>query len=128
MSLRLSLLLLLLVACKPVQDEDSSMLAVEAGTKSVDTDTVEQFNLAEYVSKNKIGGANFANNVKTGNAYLFFNSNEEQKPNKENSAEAAKSKNKSMLSKPEYELRINATITSNSKTAEIKSLFWMDGS
>ncbi|RYZ57213.1 MAG: hypothetical protein EOP07_10535 [Proteobacteria bacterium] len=119
--------LTLSASCKEIS-EDTSGLATDAGNKTVDAGTSEQFNLAEWVAKKGIGGANMKNNIKAGNAYIFFNSAEEQNPDKTNAAELKKSKNKASLLKPEYELRMNATVVSDSKKAEVKSLFWFDGS
>jgi hypothetical protein len=120
-------ILSLSAACKQIS-EDTSDLATDAGNKTVESKPIEQFNLAEWVSKKGIGGANMKNNIKAGNAYIFFNSAEEQNPDKTNAAEAKKSKNKTSLLKPEYELRMNATVVSDGKKAEVRSLFWFDGS
>ena len=119
--------LALATSCKDVS-EDTSGLMTDSGNKTVDASGVEQFNLAEYIAKKNIGGPNMKNNIKTGNAYVFFSSNEEQHPDKTNVSEAAKSKNKASILKPEYELRMNATVVSDSKKVELKSLFWFDGS
>lgn len=116
----------LVSSCKQVGDSSSGLMN-DAGNKEVDNKPTEQFNLAEWISKKGIGGANMKNNLK-GTQYIFFSSNEEQKVDTANKAEAAKSKNKAFLAKPEYELRMNATVTSDSKKAEIKTLFWIDGS
>lgn len=114
-------------ACKQVSDEGSALMN-DAGKNEVDLNkSVENFNLAEWIVTKNIGGINLKNNVK-GKEYIFFSSNEEEKVDKENQAEAAKSKNKSFLAKPEFELRLNATVTSSSTKAELKSLFWIDGS
>ncbi|MES2745451.1 MAG: hypothetical protein V4655_08485 [Bdellovibrionota bacterium] len=118
---------LLASSCKQVSDETSSALKNDAGNKEVDNKPTEQFNLAEYIAKKGIGGANFKNNIK-GTQYIFFNSNEEEKVDTANKAEAAKSKNKTALYKPEFELRMNGTVTSDSKKAELKTIFWIDGS
>lgn len=114
-------------SCKEV-GEDTSGLMTDSGNLTVDASAIEQFNLAEYVAKKNIGGPNMKNNIKPGKAYIFFSSNEEQHVDKTNAAEAAKSKNKASLLKPEYELRMNATVVSDAKKAEVKSLFWFDGS
>src|SRR5688500_9126281 len=114
-------------SCKDVKEDNSGLMA-DKGNKTVDASGVEQFNLAQYVSQNNIGGTNLKNNVKAGNAYIFFHSNEEQNKDKTNAAELAKSKNKTSLLKPEFELRMNATVVSDAKKAEVKSLFWFDGS
>lgn len=121
----LALPLALSSACKQI-GEESSELMTDAGNKEVDNKPVEQFNLAEWIVKKGIGGANFKNNV-VGNKYIRFHSNEEEKPDAANKKEAAASKNKASLLKPEYELRTNATVTSDSKKAEIKMLFFLDG-
>lgn len=120
-------ILALATSCKDVS-EDTSGLMTDTGNKTVDASGVEKFNLAEYIAKKNIGGPNMKNNIKAGNAYVFFSSNEEQHPDKANASEAAKSKNKASILKPEYELRMNATVVSDSKKVELKSLFWFDGS
>lgn len=120
-------------SCKPVGDPVSNLQYLaeakvnSAGAREVKTTSVEQFNLAEWVSKKGVGGTNMKNNVK-GTQYIFFSSNEEEKVDSANASEAAKSKNKANIGKPEYEMRMNATVSSDAKKAEMKSIFWIDGS